>query len=89
MADMYTGIKNLGLAFLDYDADKNFNNLIINLNDRHEYFKGNKICESNPNNIDKLNNKNIHTILFKLNEEENKISVEDINIKGKNKNEKK
>ena len=86
MADMFTGIKNLGLAFLDYDADKNFNNLIINLNDRHEYFKGNKICESNPNNIDKLNNKNIHTILFKLNEEENKITEKEKNFLQKKRN---
>ena len=40
MIEISTGINNIGLAFWDYDGDKQIDNLEINLNGEREYFKG-------------------------------------------------
>jgi len=76
MLEMSTGIKNIGLAFWNYKnipKDKKFDNLLIKLNGNIEYFQENKIIENKPSIFSKSNPKGIHSLLFLLSEEENKI----------------
>ena len=74
MLEMFTGINNIGLAFWDYDTNFKFNNLKINLNEQTEYFQGNKIVKNKPEIFDNPNNKEgIHSLVFLLSEEEEKI----------------
>ena len=75
MIKMFTGINNIGIAFWNYSDNKEFKNLIINLNNKSEYFEGKKIIENAPNIFSNLNNKAIHTLLFSLKEEENNIDA--------------
>ena len=74
MLEIFTGINNIGLAFWDYDTNFKFNNLKINLNEQTEYFQGNKIVKNKPEIFDNPNNKEgIHSLVFLLSEEEEKI----------------
>ena len=74
MLEIFTGINNIGLAFWDYDANFKFNNLKINLNEQTEYFQENKIVKNKPEIFDNPNNKEgIHSLVFLLSEEEEKI----------------
>ena len=73
MIKMFTGINNIGIAFWNYSNNKEFKNLLINLNNKTEYFVGNTISENEPNIFSNPNNQRIHTLLFSLKEEENNI----------------
>ena len=75
MIKMFTGINNIGIAFWNYSDNKEFKNLIINLNNKSECFEGKKIIENAPNIFSDLDNKAIHTLLFSLKEEENNIDA--------------
>ena len=72
MIEISTGINNIGLAFWDYDGDKQIDNLEINLNGEREYFKGNKIIKKSESIFENLDNQGIHSMLFSINEEEYK-----------------
>ena len=73
MIKMFTGINNIGIAFWNYSNNKEFKNLLINLNNKTEYFVGNTISENESNIFSNPNNQRIHTLLFSLKEEENNI----------------
>ncbi len=73
MIKMFTGINNIGIAFWNYSYNKEFKNLLVNLNNKTDYFEGKKIIENEPNIFSNPNNKEIHTLLFSLKEEENNI----------------
>ena len=75
MIKMFTGINNIGIAFWNYSDNKEFKNLLINLNNKTEYFEGKKIIENEPNIFREPNGKGIHTLLFSLKEEENNIDT--------------
>ena len=70
MLKMSTNIKDIGLAFWNYN-NKQFDNLMINLNEKNEYFKGNKIIEDESKISEIHNNKKLHALLFSLETEEN------------------
>ena len=70
MLEMSTNIKDIGLAFWNYN-NKHFDNLMINLNEKKEYFKGNKIIENKSEIFENPNNKKLHALLFSLETEEN------------------
>ena len=70
MLKMSTNIKDIGLAFWNYN-NKHFDNLMINLNEKKEYFKGNKIIENKSEIFENPNNKKLHALLFSLETEEN------------------
>ena len=70
MLEMSTNIKDIGLAFWNYN-NKQFDNLMINLNEKKEYFKGNKIIENKSEIFENPNNKKLHALLFSLETEEN------------------
>ena len=70
MLKMSTNIKDIGLAFWNYN-NKQFDNLMINLNEKNEYFKGNKIIENKSEIFENPNNKKLHALLFSLETEEN------------------
>ena len=70
MLKMSTNIKDIGLAFWNYN-NKQFDNLMINLNEKKEYFKGNKIIENKSEIFENPNNKKLHALLFSLETEEN------------------
>ena len=70
MLKMSTNIKDIGLAFWNYN-NKQFDNLMINLNEKKEYFKGNKIIEDESKISEIHNNKKLHALLFSLETEEN------------------
>ena len=73
MLEMSTGINNIGLAFWNYNSgnQKQFENLIINLNHKTEYFKGNKIITKKVNIFENPKNKAIHSLLFLLRKDKN------------------
>ena len=75
MIKMFTGINNIGIAFWNYSDNKEFKNLLINLNNKTEYFEGKKIIENEPNIFSNPYNQKIHTLLFSLKEEENNINA--------------
>ena len=75
MIKMFTGINNIGIAFWNYSNNKEFKNLLINLNNKTEYFEGKTIIENEPNIFSIPNNQRIHTLLFSLKEEENNIDI--------------
>ena len=73
MLEMSTGINNIGLAFWDYKTNKEFNNLLININKTEEYFKGNTIINKRPSIFNNPGKKRIHVLLFSLREEDENI----------------
>ena len=74
MLEISTGIYNIGLAFWDYNGNSKFNNLKINLNEKTTYFQENKIIENKPNIFNNPDNGAIHSLIFLLSEDEQKIS---------------
>ena len=73
--------KNFGLAFWNYknSKDKKFDNLLINYNGKSLYFKDEKIIVNKCNFFEKEGIKNIHALLFFVEEEniyENKEIIE-------------
>ena len=61
------------MEYKNIPKDKKFDNLLIKLNGNIEYFQENKIIENKPSIFSKSNPKGIHSLLFLLSEEENKI----------------
>ena len=75
MLNMFTGIDNIGIAFWNYTdrKEKKFNDLLINFKGKTEYFKKNKIIQKEQSIFTNPINKGVHTLLFLLSKEENKI----------------
>ena len=74
MISMFTGINNIGIALWNYKSkEKKFEDLLINLNKKTEYFKDNTITKDKPNIFKNPDNKGINALLFQLIEEEKKI----------------
>ena len=70
MLDMSIKIKDIGLAFWNYD-DKKFDNLMINLNKEKASFKGKKIIDNGANIFGNCDVSKIHALLFSIEEEKN------------------
>ena len=73
MLSMFTGINNIGIALWNYKSkEKKFEDLLINLNKKTEYFKDNTITKKKPSIFKNPDNKGINALLFQLIEEEKK-----------------
>ena len=76
MLSMFTGINNIGIALWNYKSkEKKFEDLLINLNKKTEYFKDNTITKKKPSIFKNPDNKGINALLFQLIEEEKKIDT--------------
>ena len=75
MLEMSTGIKNIGIALWNYKSQeaKKFDDLLINLNEKTEYFKGDTIAQKKSRVFKNPDNKGINALLFLLSEEEENI----------------
>ena len=70
MLNMFSGINNIGFAFWNYGENKQIEYLQINLNEKINYFKGNKINKIKPIIFENTNKFEFHALLFLLTEEE-------------------
>ena len=87
MLEMSIGIKNIGIALWNYKSKNKFDELLINLNKKTEYFKGNTILKKKPRLFNNPDNKGINALLFLLSEDEKNIDNKIKNfLKKKTKN---